>query len=262
MENKRPAISENIKRIVRQRCGFGCVLCGNPVIDYDHIEEYNIVKEHAEENLTLLCPEHHREKTAGRLPKELVIKNNKNPFNLRENKTGQNNLFYYGNEATIIMGGNKFYTKDSGNTSILIPLVIFEKIPIHFRLENNELLLNVKLRDRNDDIIFLIENNQLKTSIGVWDFEYFGKKLIIREKKKSIFIEIEFLPPNNINFKRGRIFCKGKFFELSDKKGLAYNGKGIDMGFNNCTFNSQIGIVLDYEFKDFNGGFFLQVAKD
>lgn len=248
---------------MRQRCGFGCVLCGNPVIDYDHIEEYHIVKEHKEENITLLCPQHHREKTAGRLPKSMVIEANKNPFNLRKNNIGKNNLYYYGNEATITIGTVSFYTKDCGNGSILIPLIIYEKIPIHFLLKDNELLLNVKLRDKNDDIILLIENNQLKASIGIWDFKYVGTSLLLREKTRSVFIEVEFTAPNKINFKRGKIFCKGEFFELSDK-GLVYNGKNMDMQFLNGTINSPIGIVLDDEFKDFNlnGGFFLQVPKE
>lgn len=74
---------------------------------------------------------------------------------------------------------------------------------------------------------------------------------------------MEFTAPNKINFKRGKIFCKGEFFELSDK-GLVYNGKNMDMQFLNGTINSPIGIVLDDEFKDFNlnGGFFLQVPKE
>lgn len=262
MENKRPAISEEIKRNVRKRCGFGCVICGNPVVDYDHIEEYHIVKEHKEENITLLCTQHHREKTAGRLPKDFVIKANNNPYNLKETETGQNKLYYYGNEATIIIGSMNFYTKDFGNGSILIPLIIYKKIPIHFILKDNELLLNVKLRDKNDDIILLIENNELKVSIGIWDFEYFGTTLLLREKKRNILIEVEFIAPDKINFKRGKIFCKGEFFELSDKEGLVYNGKNIDMHFRNGTINSSIGIVLDDEFNDYNGGFFLQVNKN
>jgi 5-methylcytosine-specific restriction endonuclease McrA len=55
----RPAIPQPIQRQVRQECRFGCALCGKPVFHYDHIIEYNIVKEHKAENLVLLCEEHH-----------------------------------------------------------------------------------------------------------------------------------------------------------------------------------------------------------
>jgi hypothetical protein len=60
MEN-RPKIPEDIKRIVRARCGYGCVMCGAQPYDYDHIEEYEIVKCHEANNLTLLCKHHHGE---------------------------------------------------------------------------------------------------------------------------------------------------------------------------------------------------------
>ncbi len=33
----RPKIPLPIQREVRQRCGFGCVICGLPLYDYDHI---------------------------------------------------------------------------------------------------------------------------------------------------------------------------------------------------------------------------------
>lgn len=29
-----------IQREVRQRCGFGCVICGMPLYEYEHMEEW------------------------------------------------------------------------------------------------------------------------------------------------------------------------------------------------------------------------------
>jgi len=59
---ERPAISDPIKREVRQRCGFGCVICGVPIYDYEHMVPHTEVQEHLANNVTLLCPTHHREK--------------------------------------------------------------------------------------------------------------------------------------------------------------------------------------------------------
>ncbi|MGU5889575.1 hypothetical protein, partial [Aeromonas hydrophila] len=73
-----------IQREVRQRCGFGCVICGMPLYEYEHMEEWANVKRHVAEEITLLCDQHHREKTGGLLPKEVVRDANKNPFNLRK----------------------------------------------------------------------------------------------------------------------------------------------------------------------------------
>jgi hypothetical protein len=44
-----------MKREIRQRCGFGCVLCGIRIYQYDHIIDYAQVQEHTADNITLLC---------------------------------------------------------------------------------------------------------------------------------------------------------------------------------------------------------------
>jgi len=69
----RPPIPSKIKREVRQRCGYGCILCGCPIYDYEHIEEYSVVKEHTFENLALLCPICHRKKTNKLISKEKIL---------------------------------------------------------------------------------------------------------------------------------------------------------------------------------------------
>jgi len=85
MEEKRN-IPEAIKREVRQRCGFGCVICGAPIYEYDHIIDWSIVKKHEAKNITLLCPQHHTEKTKGLLTREQVANSNMNPFSLQKGK--------------------------------------------------------------------------------------------------------------------------------------------------------------------------------
>lgn len=48
---------------VRKRCGFGCVVCGGALYDYEHFEpEFANAKEHDPKGIILLCPNHHRGK--------------------------------------------------------------------------------------------------------------------------------------------------------------------------------------------------------
>src|SRR5690348_15018177 len=43
----RPPITEEKKRQIRKRCGFGCIFCGRPLYEYHHIHGYDpIKKEH------------------------------------------------------------------------------------------------------------------------------------------------------------------------------------------------------------------------
>lgn len=83
-----------IQREVRQRCGFGCVICGLPLYEYEHMEEWAIVKRHVADEITLLCDQHHREKTGGLLPVEVVRAANKSPFNLKEGNSKPYNLHF------------------------------------------------------------------------------------------------------------------------------------------------------------------------
>lgn len=64
-EAARPPIPEDVKRQVRQRCAFGCVICGLPVYHYDHMTAYHVVKEHDAANITLLCASHHDQRPVG-----------------------------------------------------------------------------------------------------------------------------------------------------------------------------------------------------
>src|SRR5467141_5394733 len=49
-------IPESIKREVRQRCGFGCIICGSAVVQYHHFSPaYVDALEHRAEGITLLC---------------------------------------------------------------------------------------------------------------------------------------------------------------------------------------------------------------
>ena len=67
-----------VQREIRQRCGFGCVICGMPLYEYEHMEEWAVVQRHVADEITLLCDQHHREKTAGCFPRTLCVLLTKN----------------------------------------------------------------------------------------------------------------------------------------------------------------------------------------
>ena len=57
---------------MRQHCRFGCVICGCPIFQIDHMTPYERVHVHELANLTALCPNHHADKTSGRLAEPQV----------------------------------------------------------------------------------------------------------------------------------------------------------------------------------------------
>ena len=73
---ERPPIPNDKMREVRQRCGFGCVICGLPIFEYDHIHGW----ENDPNTLTLLCDNHHKLKTNGLIPIAQIVEADANPF--------------------------------------------------------------------------------------------------------------------------------------------------------------------------------------
>ncbi|HEC2576556.1 TPA: hypothetical protein R2K49_004513 [Raoultella ornithinolytica] len=224
MPNKEEKLtSRNIplpmKREIRQRCGFGCVVCGLPLYEYEHMEEWATVKRHVESEITLLCDQHHKEKTSGLLPKEAVLLANKNPHNLKKGVSKPYNLHFYGDSMCIDVGTNVFITKvdKKENYSVSTPIMI-DGIPIiTFVIEDGHILLNITLFDKKNNVCFAILNNQLIYNTFLWDIQLIGTKITIREKLGSIFFEINFMPPNRIEITRGKILCNGINMEISNK---------------------------------------------
>jgi 5-methylcytosine-specific restriction endonuclease McrA len=108
---ERPSIPEPIKRAVRQACGFGCILCGYPIYDYDHVVPYATTEEHTIENLCLLCGRHHTEKNRGLLPVEKVREARLDPINKRTGVSEAEYLHYSG-KSCIVRLGNYVATND------------------------------------------------------------------------------------------------------------------------------------------------------
>jgi hypothetical protein len=201
-------ISAEIKRQVRQRCGFGCIICGLPIYEYEHMEEWAKVKRHRTEEITLLCPNHHSEKTKGRIPVFVIKEANKNPFNKREGISKPSNLYYSGTESKIKIGVLNFEL-DSTRQNQFIPLVI-DRLPIILiNVIDNNILINLNLFNEKNEPILQIIDNELIYSNNFWDIEYVGTKLTFRNGSRKIFLEIDFEVPNKLTITRGSIFYNG-----------------------------------------------------
>ncbi len=62
--------SSEIRIRLRQEAGFGCAICGNPLIQNAHIIEYHLTQEIRAEDMITLCPDCHMEADAGHYPKK------------------------------------------------------------------------------------------------------------------------------------------------------------------------------------------------
>lgn len=200
-------IPDPIKRAVRQRCGFGCVICGKPLYEYEHMLEFAVVKRHIAEEITLLCDQHHREKTVGLLPVQDVIDANGKPYNMR-NGVGRPYAFHFhGTVCDTEIGSNVFTTEDLGDGSIIAPVIIDGVTQVGFKLSDGHLLLSLLAFDATNSLILEIHDSRLVYSVAPWDIEFVGPRLIIREAAGQILLDVVFEVPNKITISRGRFLC-------------------------------------------------------
>jgi hypothetical protein len=146
-------------REVRQRCGFGCVICGTPIYKYDHILGWAKVRRHVASEITLLCDTHHKAKAAGFLPNDRVIKANQDPFNLRQGVTPPYTLFYSGSEFSIKIGTYTFQSTDRGLGTIAQAIRIDGEPLFWVVLENGRFLLNLQVYDSHDRLVLQLSDN-------------------------------------------------------------------------------------------------------
>jgi trigger factor len=215
--NESRNITEPIKREVRQRCGFGCVVCGFPIYEYEHMEEWAKVKRHIASEITLLCDIHHREKTYGLLPKEDVIKANKSPYNLRTGVSSPYNFKFSGTDGKIQLGGTSFNTKDIIRDTLLIPFLVYDNPLVLMRIIDKNIFLNLNIYDEFDNLILRILDNELIYKSNLFDITFIGKTITIRGALGIIILEIEFRVPNMVIFKRGNLQFKNVKIKMNDE---------------------------------------------
>lgn len=176
----RPDIPEPTKRAVRKRCGFCCVICGCPVYDYDHIEEYSIVKKHEEDNLVLLCPTCHRKKGKGLISREAIIKSRDLATSRVATETDSFEAIPYrldigGNIVSAFPGGLGFRIDGFGFLEFKMG-----RVP----------KINAEILKPDGSPAIKITEGEYKLYSDTWDIEYAGNTLTFRNAPREIFASI------------------------------------------------------------------------
>jgi len=247
----RPPIPTQIKREVRQRCGFGCVICGMPLYEYEHMEEWAIVKRHVAEEITLLCDRHHREKTNELLSIDAVRKANADPINLRG--TSASYPFHaQPSTLSVNVGNNFFYYKDNFPSDGLIVISISAEPILWFNFDKGHLLLNISLYDDENKLILKIRDNELVYSTTLWDVTFVGKTLTIKTAARETALILTVSPnENTIHVEKANFYSNGLCINVNDS--------GIP-NFEKCHFLGS-GHAINYG-EEKNTKAAIQIAKE
>lgn len=222
-----------MKRAIRQRCGFGCVICGYPLYEYDHVTGWANVLVHNETEITLLCPTHHSEATRGLLPREIIERANNDPHNLKAGFSKNYFLNYAGGNLVTDIGGNFFHTQ--------IALMIDGQPIVGYQSDGENLLLYVKLFDEGNNLLLSIEANELVYSVDPWDIELVGTQLTLRAGRGRFILRLNFQVPNKLRIDRGILQYNGRSIQINDDEMLVDNNALTMQG---CEFICPIGIMI------------------
>ena len=230
-------IPRDVKRYVRQRCGFGCVICGASIYQYDHFEpEFSEALTHEGDGITLLCPTHHDEKTRGVLPIELVKRHNLDPTSV---KYGQTSITrpYFDHIPSLALGGGMLVE----NTPI--PVMVRGIPMIEFMAPepgSKVARINANITSEDGKNGLRIVDNEWIVDAGVWDYEWIGQRMTIRDNNGKVSLQISIFPPKLIMVDKLRYNRPGINVTITQTEIIA-NG----IGFTDCiASHCMVGISL------------------
>jgi hypothetical protein len=135
-----------MKRDIRQRCAFGCVVCGLPIYEYEHMTDYAKVLRHEAHNITLLCDRHHGHKTKKLLSEEQVRAHDADPYNRGHSQSAAEMLHYEGNRYSLRMG--EIVMRDCWFNGRCILLLIDHSRVIEVKMTDGQLFFDLDIGTR------------------------------------------------------------------------------------------------------------------
>lgn len=190
-------IPADIKRKVRKKCYFGCVICGGPIYEYEHIVEWSKIKEHTVDNIVLLCPNHHSMVTKGIISKDSIKSSVENPFNKNRKFTEVQSLYCLSKSVDFIfqLGLFRLTFEDELLEGETLKFISLADVDIFYlRRIENKLLINLIVFDEYGVLSVVINDGELMHKVEAWDITFIGTKLIIKNKerdsKKNVEIDI------------------------------------------------------------------------
>jgi hypothetical protein len=213
-----------------------------PLYEYDHMLGWAKVERHVADELTLLCRQHHGERTAELLPIETVRQANADPYNRRTGVSRNILLHYSGQDVRVRVADSLFECRGLPDGAKFAAVAVDGLPMIGFSVEQQRLLLQFVAFDEFNRAILQIKDGELVYDTAQWDIEWVGKTLTLREGRRRILLQLVFIPPTEIVVSRGRILRNG--VELLIGRNYIFNTNNANCFASLGTMNLPVGISL------------------
>lgn len=236
------SVPRAVEREIRQRCGFGCVICGLAFYDYEHFApDFVDATFHNPEGMTLLCSQCNQKRARGRLSAETVAAANANPRCLQQGYA--NEMFDFGVGGIEVLFAGISFT----NCPDLIVVNDYPVLSIAPpEAQGEPFRLSGRFADRHGKTTLLIIENTFRSSVGNWDVEWVGPRLIVRRAAGEIALSLALHPPHRIDIERIDMFFKGVFFRGgAGKLETSFDGASWSTFRGVSLVNARIGMAFD-----------------
>lgn len=215
-------VRQNIRREIRSRCGFGCVICGLAIYDYEHFDpDFKDAKEHNPQGMTLLCMQCNQKRARGTLSAATVARANGNPKCKQRGFASE--LFDFGPEPITV----KFAGVTFKDCRVLMRVGGVELLSIKPPEEPGApILLSGTFSDITGTTSLKILDNVWSAGDENWDVEVEGPRLTIRRGLGDIVLQIRVYPPHALAIERIDMKIRGYFLK-GNEEGLRYSRNGI-----------------------------------
>ena len=195
------SIPEDVKREVRQRSKFGCVVCRAGLYEYEHIVPcFNEAERHEAQNICCLCSSCHDKVTRGHYPKDFIRKKYEEvqASDLDEARPPFSDIVFNNQQAELKIGGIAY---DPGITSVVKyhGREVFSIAPAD---EDGVTGVNATFVDSDGRETLNIEGNVWTGALTAWDTEVVGSRVKVRKRKGVYSLVLRFEAPDRVVVER------------------------------------------------------------
>jgi trigger factor len=211
------------------------------------MEGWANVQRHVAEEITLLCDNHHRERTSGLLPLAAVRAADRDPINRRVGASPPHPLHFAGSTCSASIGGVDFRAASLAEGQALVPIVVDLLPLVMFRLEDGNVLLSLYAFTEDNTPALIIIDNELRFSTGAWDIEFVGRRLTVRQARGAFLLDVVFDVPERVVIERGCFLFNGIRVEVTPNSIRVPNNELFFQGGTIESVGACAGIVLGDE---------------
>ncbi len=233
-------IPSDVKRAVRQDCGFGCVVCGASVIEYEHIDpESHDARSHLPNAIALLCSTCHGNVTRKFWSKEKIKIARQSPHCKKAGFSW--GVFDFGQRHPVIRFAGVTFRRCT------VPIAV-SGVPV-FRIQEPEVAggpfrLSAIFTGPGGRPVLEIVENEWRATADIWDLEFTGGRIVIRDKAQSQCLILRAEPPDGIAVENLQMKV-GQFTLSGNVDTLYVDSPTISGSFTKCGMDGcHIGLSL------------------